>query len=105
MSGGWAHEVEAVLADGGYGGGSGLVVQESAEGVLVSWSADALIRPTILAHASDPALHARVTLAGMHSALEHALAALFLDAGFRTTVPAEGVLLVTRMRTGARPRR
>lgn len=101
MTGGLAHEVEAVLANGGFGPGSGLVVQEQerADGVLVSWSSDALIRPTILAHASDPALHTRVTITGMRTALDHALAALFLDSGFHTTAPSAGVLLVTRMRT------
>ncbi|GGY76912.1 hypothetical protein [Streptomyces omiyaensis] len=96
MTGGLVREVELVLADGGFGPGSGLVVQDREDGVLVTWSADALIRPTILAHASDPAVRARVTLTGIRSALDHALAALFLDAGLVTTVPADGAVLVTR---------
>ncbi|MFF2775909.1 hypothetical protein ACFVU3_13450 [Streptomyces sp. NPDC058052] len=103
MTGGLAHEVETVLADGGFGPGSGLAVQERADGVLVSWSADALIRPTILAHASDPAVHTRATIPGIRTALDHALAALFLDAGFHTITSSDGVLLVSRMRSAARP--
>ncbi|MGW6538158.1 hypothetical protein ACWGBV_17715 [Streptomyces sp. NPDC055051] len=96
MTGVLAREVEAVLAHGGFGAGSGLVVQERPGGVLVSWHADAVIRPTILAHASDPAVRTRATIPGIRTALDQALAALFLDAGLHTSTPAAGLLLVSR---------
>ncbi|MFF0483208.1 hypothetical protein [Streptomyces sp. NPDC004435] len=105
MTGVLAREVETVLADGGFGPGSGLVVQERPGGVLVSWHADAVIRPMILAHASDPAVRTRATIPGIRSALDHALAALFLDAGLHTTTPANGLLLVSRREPSARTHR
>ncbi|WP_329112035.1 hypothetical protein [Streptomyces sp. NBC_01353] len=75
---------------------------DRADGVLVSWSADARIRPTIVAHASDPGVRTHVTNTGIRSALDQALATLFLHAGLHTAAPADGLPLVTRHPPAAR---
>ncbi|MFE5792813.1 hypothetical protein ACFQ8C_09570 [Streptomyces sp. NPDC056503] len=89
-------QIHTVITDAGFGPGSGLTFQDCEDGVRVSWKADAIIRPTIAAHASDPELRDHATVAGLRSVVDHALTALFLGAGLHTTAPLNGVLLVTR---------
>ncbi|MET9347251.1 hypothetical protein [Streptomyces termitum] len=100
MDAGLTREVQAVLARAGYGPGSGLSVEPYGEGARIGWNADALIRPSITAHAADPEVAGLVRMEGIRALLDRALLSVFHEAGFTATGTPEGDVLVTRRAAG-----
>ncbi|MCM1946329.1 hypothetical protein ACFWG5_39060 [Streptomyces hydrogenans] len=89
-------EVQSVLARAGYGPGSGLTVEVHGDGVRVGWHADALVRPTIAAHADDPEVAGLARMDGIRAVLDRALLSVFREAGFLAVHAPGGDVLVTR---------
>ncbi|MFK3732839.1 hypothetical protein ACI2LJ_21505 [Streptomyces sp. NPDC088090] len=92
-----ARDVQAVLAAAGYGPGSGLTVEARGDGVRVGWHADALLRPTIAAHADDPEVAALARMDGIRAVLDRALLSVFREEGFLAVATPDGEVLVTRV--------
>ncbi|MFJ9811102.1 hypothetical protein ACIRTB_23035 [Streptomyces sp. NPDC101158] len=89
-------QVQAVLAEAGFGPDSGLTARaHDGDGVVVSWHADHLIRPTITAHAADPDIRTSVLIPGIRAALHIAVTTVITSAGLTTTDHPDGYLLVT----------
>ncbi|MFF2779979.1 hypothetical protein ACFVU3_34385 [Streptomyces sp. NPDC058052] len=93
-------KVQTVLADAGFGPGSGLTARSEGVAVIVAWHPDRLIRPTIAAHASDPDIHAAAEINGIRTALDTALTSVFLAAGLIPLTDPEGFISVTAAPAG-----
>ncbi|WP_282692735.1 hypothetical protein [Streptomyces sp. CC208A] len=100
MSSELVRQVQAVLADAGFGPDSGLTAQSDGAAVIVAWHPDRLIRPTIAAHATDPEVHAAAAITGIRTALETALTSVFLSAGLVPLPQPDGFIRVTATPTG-----
>ncbi|MFF9150508.1 hypothetical protein ACF1BN_37285 [Streptomyces sp. NPDC014861] len=88
-------EVEVVLARAGYGPDSGLSVEAHAQGALVVWHIDPLVKPMITSHAEDPQVAEHARIEGIRAALDAALISVIEAAGWNAQPVAEGSLLVT----------
>ncbi|MFI8961602.1 hypothetical protein ACIGO8_05755 [Streptomyces sp. NPDC053493] len=96
-------EVRAVLVRAGYGRDSGLRVLRHGDGVIVSWHADPVIRPTIAVHAADPDVRRRAGIPGIRTALDTALLVVLHGAGLPAVHHPGGFILIGPDGDGAAP--
>ncbi|MFD9412077.1 hypothetical protein ACFWBN_34420 [Streptomyces sp. NPDC059989] len=80
--------------------GDGLRVFPVPEGVMVGWVAREVLRPTVQVHGHEKDLSRFTSLAGLHKALQTALAVILREAGFDVATRDEHLLVLRR---GTRP--
>ncbi|WP_327739215.1 hypothetical protein OG749_40870 [Streptomyces nojiriensis] len=78
-------QVRCILARAGFDTtsqwGDGLRVWAAPEGVMVGWVAREVLRPTVQVHGHEEDLSRFTSLAGLHKALQTALAVILREAG------------------------
>ncbi|MFD9728128.1 hypothetical protein [Streptomyces sp. NPDC059072] len=91
--------VRGVLARAGFDTssreGEGLRVWPTPEGVMVGWVAQEVLRPTVQVHGHEEDLSRFTSLAGLHKALQTALAEILREAGLDVAPHGERLLVVT----------
>ncbi|MFE6834009.1 hypothetical protein ACFVFI_04075 [Streptomyces sp. NPDC057705] len=65
--------------------GEGLRVWPAPEGVMVGWVAREVLRPTVQVHGHEEDLSRFTSLAGLHKALQTALAVILREAGLEVS--------------------
>ncbi|MFE9636128.1 hypothetical protein [Streptomyces sp. NPDC006463] len=90
--------VRRVLARAGFDTssheGQGLRVWPAPEGVMVGWVAREVLRPTVQVHGHEEDLSRFTSLAGLHKALQTALAEILREAGLDVAPHGERLLAV-----------
>ncbi|MET7756107.1 hypothetical protein ABZT27_15535 [Streptomyces sp. NPDC005389] len=86
--------VQHVLERAGYGPDSGIALHRHAHGVIISWNAEHLVRPTIAANAADAHVHAGAATPGVHNAPDIALTSVLRKAGLTAAHHPDGFILV-----------
>ncbi|MET9962192.1 hypothetical protein ABZ128_24580 [Streptomyces sp. NPDC006326] len=74
--------------------GDGLRVWAAPEGVMVGWTAREVLRPTVQVHGHEEDLSRFTSLAGLHKALQTALAVILREAGLDVAARGDHLLAV-----------